>query len=73
MRLLEYERATGAAPDSRLGEAIDHVRSRCLEDGTWPLDWSLPGRGWFEVDDGVGKPSRWVTLRARRVLRWWGE
>ncbi|MGO8141061.1 squalene cyclase, partial [Rhizobium leguminosarum] len=22
-------------------------------------------------DDGQGKPSRWVTLRAMRVLRWW--
>jgi hypothetical protein len=26
---------------------------------------------WFEVDDEPGKPSRWVTLRAMRVLRWW--
>lgn len=77
LRALDYFRSaaslTGAAPDPRLGEAVGHVRSRRLEDGTWPLDWSLPGRVWFEVDDGVGKPSRWVTLRARRVLRWWGE
>ena len=62
---------TGAASDPRLGEAIDHVLSRRLADGTWPLDWCLPGRVWFEVDDGAGKPSRWVTLRAMRVLRWW--
>jgi hypothetical protein len=62
---------TGAAPDPRLGEAIDHVGSRRLEDGTWPLDWSPPGRVWFDVDDGEGKPSRWVTLRAMRALRWW--
>jgi len=31
---------------------------------------SLPGRVWFEMDEGEGKPSRWVTLRAMRVLRW---
>jgi hypothetical protein len=62
---------TGAAPDPRLGAAIEHVRSRRLEDGTWPLDWSPPGRVWFDVDDGPGKPSRWVTLRAMRVLGWW--
>jgi hypothetical protein len=75
LRALDYFRSasvlTGAAPDPRLGEAVGHVRSRRGQDGTWPLDWSLPGRVWFEVDDGVGKPSRWVTLRAMRVLRWW--
>jgi hypothetical protein len=75
LRALDYFRdaatLTGTDPDRRLGEGIDYVRSRRLEDGTWPLDWSLPGRVWFDVDDGVGKPSRWVTLRAMRVLKWW--
>jgi hypothetical protein len=75
LRALDYFRfaaiLAGADPDPRLGEAIDHVRSRRLEDGTWPLDWRPKGRVWFEVDDGPGKPSRWVTLRALRVLRWW--
>jgi hypothetical protein len=75
LRALDYFRLsailTGADPDPRLREAIDHVRSRRLEDGTWPLDWSPNGRVWFEVDDGQGKPSRWVTLRALRVLGWW--
>ncbi len=75
LRALDYFRAagtlTGAAPDPRLSEAIDHIRLRRSGDGTWPLDWSLPGRVWFELDDGPGQPSRWVTLRALRVLRWW--
>ncbi|HSK97256.1 MAG TPA: hypothetical protein VK891_11610 [Euzebyales bacterium] len=75
LRALDHFRAagalTGATPDDRLGEAVDHVRARRLEAGTWPLDWRLPGRVWFEVDDGPGEPSRWVTLRALRVLRWW--
>jgi hypothetical protein len=75
LRALDYFRSaamlTSAAPDPRLAEAIDHVRSRRSQDGTWPLDWSPPGRVWFEVDDGEGKPSRWVTLRAMRVLKWW--
>jgi hypothetical protein len=26
---------------------------------------------WFDVDDGVDAPSRWVTLKAMRVLKWW--
>jgi hypothetical protein len=24
----------------------------------------------FEIDGGVGEPSRWNTLRALRVMRW---
>ena len=75
LRALDYFRAaaalTGAAADPRLGEAVDHVRSRHRGDGRWLLDWSLPGRVWFEVDGRPGEPSRWVTLRAMRVLRWW--
>ncbi len=75
LRALDYFRSsalhTGAAPDPRLREAIDHVRSRRLDDGTWPLDWNPTGRNWFNVDDGEGEPSRWITLRALRVLDWW--
>jgi hypothetical protein len=75
LRALDYFRSaatlTGAAPDPRLGDAIDHVRSRRRADGTWLLDRTLPGRVWFEVDSGAGQPSRWVTLRAMRVLSWW--
>jgi len=75
LRALDYFRSaaslTGDAPDPRLGQAVGHVRSRRLEDGSWPLDWSPPGRVWFDVDGRPGEPSRWVTLRAMRVLRWW--
>ena len=77
LRALDYFRATaaltGADPDPRLGEAIDHVRSRRSADGTWPLHWTPTGRAWFDIDDGQGSPSRWVPLRALRVIRWWGE
>ena len=75
LRALDYfcsaAAMTTASPDPRLSDAVDHLRSRRLADGTWPVDWKLPGRVWFEVDEGAGKPSRWVTLRAMRVLRWW--
>jgi hypothetical protein len=75
LRALDYfcsaAALTTASRDPRLSEAVDHLRSRRLADGTWPVDWKLPGRVWFEVDEGAGKPSRWVTLRAMRVLSWW--
>jgi hypothetical protein len=75
LRGLDYFRAagalTGAPPDPRLGESIEHLRSRRAADGTWQLDWRPGGRVFFELEDGKGRPSRWITLRALRVLRWW--
>jgi hypothetical protein len=75
LRGLDYFRSsaalTGGDADPRLGEAIGHLRAKRLEDGAWPLDWRLAGPTWFEVNDEPGKPSRWITLRAMRVLRWW--
>jgi hypothetical protein len=77
LRALDYFRAAasfdGAVGAPRLIDAIEHVRSRCLQDGAWPLDTTLSGRIWFEIDEGPGRPSRWVTLRAMRVLRWWNR
>ncbi|MCF3639701.1 squalene cyclase [Rhizobium sp. TRM95111] len=74
LRALDYFRAaslaTGTDRDPRLAEAIGHLRSRRSEDGTWPLDWTMKGPVWFEME-AAGKPSRWITLRALRVLRWW--
>jgi len=75
LRALDYFRAaaglTGSSPDPRLAEAVEHVRAKRRRDGAWALDWRLPGRVWFHVDGEPGEPSRWVTLRAMRVLRWW--
>ena len=77
LRALDHFRSacifTRTAPDPRLKDAIAHVRSKRLRDSTWLVDWALPGRTWLELDAGEGKPSRWITLRAMRVLRWWDE
>ena len=75
LRALDYFRSaallTRTRPDPRLADAVAHVRSKRTEEGSWLLDWRPPGRVWFEIDDGIGQPSRWVTLRALRVLQWW--
>jgi hypothetical protein len=70
LRALEYFRSAGNAPDARLDEAIDLVRSKRQPDGTWLLENTHPGRVHFGLEDGDGRPSRWNTLRALRVLRW---
>lgn len=73
LRGLDYLRAAGVAPDERTAEAIDLVESRRDAGGRWPLENPHPGRLHFPIDEGEGKPSRWNTLRALRVLRWHGR
>jgi hypothetical protein len=71
LRGLEYLRRAGVAPDARAAEAIDLVASKRDRDGRWPLETRYPGTMPVEIDDGEGRPSRWNTLRALRVLRWY--
>ncbi|MBT8196897.1 MAG: squalene cyclase [Acidimicrobiia bacterium] len=73
LRGLDYFRSTATEPDPRLTAALDHLEAKREPDGTWVLDTSPRGAVWFDVDDGPGKPSRWLTLRGLRVLRWAGR
>jgi hypothetical protein len=68
LRGLDYLRSAGVEPDERWAEAIDLVKSKRSEDGRWPLENPHPGAVYFDMDEGEGKPSRWNTLRAMRVL-----
>jgi hypothetical protein len=70
LRALDYFRAVGEKPDARIAEAIELLRSKQQPDGTWLLDNTHRGKIHFELEDGDGRPSRWNTLRALRVLRW---
>lgn len=71
LRGLDYFRAAGGAPDPRLAEAVAHLRSKQQADGRWQQENTHPGLVHFEVEEGDGRPSRWNTLRALRVLRWY--
>ena len=71
LRGLEYLRRAGVAPDERVAEAIDLVASKRDRDGRWPLETRYPGVMPVEIDEGEGRPSRWNTLRALRVLKWY--
>ncbi|WP_433831542.1 hypothetical protein ACQP2E_13785 [Actinoplanes sp. CA-015351] len=72
LRALDYFRRAGGAPDPRIDEAVELVRTKRQPDGRWLLDRVHPGRVHFDIEDGVGRPSRWNTLRALRVLDWAG-
>ena len=71
LRALDYFRRAGADPDPGMAEAVEKVRSKRQPDGRWLLDRIHPGRVQFDLEDGVGAPSRWNTLPALRVLDWW--
>ena len=71
LRGLEYFRAAGDPPDRRVDEAIDLLRSKQRADGAWLLENTHSGAVHFVLEDGDGRPSRWNTLRALRVLCWY--
>jgi hypothetical protein len=71
LRGLEYLRSAGVTPDERVAEAMDLVASKRDKDGRWPLETRYPGVMPVEMDEGEGRPSRWITLRALRVLNWY--
>ena len=73
LRGLDYLRNAGIKPDSRVGEAIETVSGRRDRDERWPLDLLHRERIPLEMETGVGRASRWNTLRALRVLRWYNN
>jgi hypothetical protein len=64
-------RAVDDKNDARVTEAKALIASKRDGDGRWPLEPRYPGAMALELDDGEGRPSRWNTLRALRVLRWY--
>ena len=81
LRGLDCLREAGVTPDPRVAEAIDLVRSKRDAEGRLPLEnphesemvnARVRDLG-FDMDEREGRPSRWNTLRALRVLRWAGR
>jgi hypothetical protein len=70
LRALDYFQSIDAPRDRRLTEAIDIVRRGRRSDGRWQLQHSHRGKSYFPLEP-QGAPSRWNTLRALRVLKWW--
>lgn len=70
LRGLDYFRAAGADRDPRLEDPIEVLLGHRRTDGRWPIHPNYSGKVWFTMEGGR-HPSRWNTLRALRVLRWW--
>jgi hypothetical protein len=72
LRALDYFRMARPERDDRCAEAVELVRSKRLDNGLFRLENTHEGPTLFELEgEHDGFPSRWVTLRALRVLRWW--
>jgi hypothetical protein len=69
LRGLDYLRDAGIKPDSRVREAINIVIKR-RQNERWPLDVIHSEKIPLQLEAQIGKASRWNTLRALRVLRW---
>jgi len=67
LRALDYFRLAEVAYDNRMDDAIEVLLKKRRVDKKWPLQAKHPRQTHFEMEE-TGKPSRWNTLRALRVL-----
>lgn len=70
LRGLEYLADADAARDERAAEAVALLVARRDTDGRWPGYRGYSGPVYFQMESQT-KASRWNTVRAMRVLRWW--
>ncbi len=67
LRALDYFQYSGRKGDDRMDPAIQVLLKKRTKDSTWSVQAKHPGKEHFEMEK-AGKPSRWNTLRAMRVL-----
>jgi hypothetical protein len=72
LRALDYFQYARVPFDDRMGAAIEFLKNKKNKDNTWNLHAKHPGKVHFEMEK-AGKPSRWNTLRAMRVLKYYNS
>jgi hypothetical protein len=65
---LEALTALGEAKNPRLEKALELLLSKQDAQGRWKMEYTYNGKTWADIET-KGKPSKWVTLRALRVLK----
>jgi hypothetical protein len=68
LQILEVLTALGCGADPRLAAGLELLLSKQDEQGRWPLEYTYNGKTWVDVEE-KNQPSKWVTLRALRVLK----
>lgn len=71
LRALDYLRVARPQGDPRVSDAVELLRAKADADGRWKLENEHGGPTLFPIEgEGEGRQSRWVTLKALRVLSW---
>ena len=70
LRQLDHFVEVRAPRDPRLEETIDLLKRRRDADGRWRAARPQPGALHFPLER-TGEPSRWITFRCLRAIRWW--
>lgn len=70
LKAMDYFQKANVRYDNRMQDAIEVIRNKRTKDGQWKLAAKYPGKVHFDMEK-AGKPSRWNTLRALRVLRYY--
>ena len=65
---LEVLTALGMGGNARLRPAIELLLGLQDHQGRWKMEYTYNGKTWADVEQ-KGEPSKWVTLRAMRVLK----
>ena len=73
VRVLDYYRDARPESDERMDEALDIVENKRTEDGRWLMDHAYHDASLVDFGESEGQPSRWITLRALRIMRWAGR
>jgi len=65
---LEALTLLGYGQDARLQPALELLLSKQDNLGRWKMEYTYNGKTWVDIEQ-KGEPSKWVTLRALRVLK----
>jgi hypothetical protein len=72
LKALDYFRLAGVKYDKRMDDAMEILLKKRTDAGQWKLPAKHPGQIHFDMEKS-GQPSRWNTLRALRVLKYFGK
>jgi len=70
VRALDYFRSARPQPDDRMDEALEVMASKRDADGRWPIETAYHEQLAIDFGEEVGRPSRWISHRALRILKW---